>query len=196
MHFICFRALYSSQFTLSTQLRKLHYPVLLSHRRITTVSLETFPLSSLDALVWYDTSWLIGARARFPNPCFAWRPWITRTAGHLLATESSRAKEILTCSHTWKMLGQPQVNRILVRTIDRSYVCTSVCSNQLPKWFKLSLMISNVLFFCLQNFENNIPLKDNKKKKGVNPAFDFKQYLKNLFQSSVSYFCKRGIFLR
>ena len=57
-------------------------------------------------------------------------------------------------------------------------------------------MISNVLFFYLQNFENNIPLKDNKKKKGLNPAFDFKQYLKNLFQSSVSSFCKRGIFLR
>ena len=38
--------LYDGQFMLSTQLMVFYYPVILSHRRSTTVSLETYPLSS------------------------------------------------------------------------------------------------------------------------------------------------------
>ena len=41
---ISFKALYGGQFTLSTQLITLNYPVTLSHRRSTTVSLETYQL--------------------------------------------------------------------------------------------------------------------------------------------------------
>ena len=39
--------LYGGQFTFSTQLITLNYPVILSHWRSTTVSLETYPLYSL-----------------------------------------------------------------------------------------------------------------------------------------------------
>ena len=39
-----FETLYSGQFTLSTQLIILNYPVILSYRRSTTVSLETYSL--------------------------------------------------------------------------------------------------------------------------------------------------------
>ena len=41
---VSFETLYGGQFTLLTQLIILNYPVILSHRRITTVSLETYPL--------------------------------------------------------------------------------------------------------------------------------------------------------
>ena len=39
-----FETLYGGQFTLSTQLIIINYPVILFHRRSTTVSLETYPL--------------------------------------------------------------------------------------------------------------------------------------------------------
>ena len=41
----CFVTLYGGQFTLSTQLVILNYPVTLSHRRSNTISLETDPLN-------------------------------------------------------------------------------------------------------------------------------------------------------
>ena len=42
-----FKTLYGGQFTLSTRLIIFNYPVILSHRRSTTVSLETYLLYSL-----------------------------------------------------------------------------------------------------------------------------------------------------
>ena len=46
-----FETLYGGQFTLSTQLIIINYPVILSHRRGTTVSLETYPLYAYVNLV-------------------------------------------------------------------------------------------------------------------------------------------------
>ena len=43
---VIFETLYGGQFTISTQLIILNYPVILSHRRSTTVSLETYPFCS------------------------------------------------------------------------------------------------------------------------------------------------------
>ena len=43
-----FETLYSGQFTLSTQLIIQNYPVILSYRRSTTVSLETYSLYAAD----------------------------------------------------------------------------------------------------------------------------------------------------
>ena len=43
---VIFETLYGGQFTISTQLTILNYPVILSHRRSTTVSLETYPFYS------------------------------------------------------------------------------------------------------------------------------------------------------
>ena len=43
---VSFVTFYGGQFMLSTQLIILNYPVILSHRRSTTVSLETYPLFS------------------------------------------------------------------------------------------------------------------------------------------------------
>ena len=40
-----FETFYGGQFTLSTQFIVQDYPVILSHRRNTTVTLETYPLS-------------------------------------------------------------------------------------------------------------------------------------------------------
>ena len=41
--------LYGGQFMLSTQLKILKYPVILSLQHSTTVSLESYPLSSIDS---------------------------------------------------------------------------------------------------------------------------------------------------
>ena len=41
---VSFENIYIGQFMLSTQLIRLNYPVILSHRRNTTVSLESYPL--------------------------------------------------------------------------------------------------------------------------------------------------------
>ena len=46
-----FETLYGGQFTLSTQLIIINYPVILFHRRSTTVSLETYPLYAYVNLV-------------------------------------------------------------------------------------------------------------------------------------------------
>ena len=43
---VSFGTLYGGQFTFSTQLIILNYPDILSHRRSTTISLETYPLYS------------------------------------------------------------------------------------------------------------------------------------------------------
>ena len=42
---VSLKTLHDGQFTFSTQLITLNYPVILSHRRSTTVSLETYPLN-------------------------------------------------------------------------------------------------------------------------------------------------------
>ena len=44
---VSFETLYGGQFTLSTQLIILNYPVIISHWRSITVSLETYPIIHL-----------------------------------------------------------------------------------------------------------------------------------------------------
>ena len=60
---VSFETFYGGQFRLSTQLIILNYPIILSHRRSTTVSLETYPLYSYCPLpIWRQesgfTDWL------------------------------------------------------------------------------------------------------------------------------------------
>ena len=60
---VSFETFYGGQFRLSTQLIILNYPIILSHRRSTTVSLETYPLYSYCPLpIWSQesgfTDWL------------------------------------------------------------------------------------------------------------------------------------------
>ena len=64
-----FETLYSGQFTLSTQLIILNYPVILSYRRSTTVSLETY---SFMRLLWRDLISLISSEKYF----YRWPLWL------------------------------------------------------------------------------------------------------------------------
>ena len=76
--------LYGGQFTLSTQLITLNYPVLLFHWRSTTVSLETYPLYKRSSCIRWLVyrAWCETVRLRFrvhhnPSPS-------TQTATHHL----------------------------------------------------------------------------------------------------------------
>ena len=52
---VCFETLYVGQFTLSTQLIILNYPVILFHRHSTTVSFETYPLRPINSQFYLPT---------------------------------------------------------------------------------------------------------------------------------------------
>ena len=79
---VSFETFYGGQFRLSTQLIILNYPIILSHRRSTTVSLETYPLYSYCPLpIWRQesgfTDWLSLFAAWRNKPV---KKWLDKTA--------------------------------------------------------------------------------------------------------------------
>ena len=109
--------LYGGQFTLSTQLITLNYPVLLFHWRSTTVSLETYPLYKRSSCIRWLVyrAWCETVRLRFrvhhnPSPS-------THTATH---------------PPTFHRLGWR--SRILQRLFDRGYFYCPVVWGRKNPW--------------------------------------------------------------